>query len=337
MPPPGLKNQWGVNDPAQAGSDKQSKDFQAAFQKAIGPINEHLQYTVSHAEEAKHNPLAAKRDGLMTSFQSALGLIDPSNPAKAQPAIDKVLADVQALGGEVSKFRAEAEKAFNDWTAREPKFEKAVQQVEELEQWDHPKDNALRSLVDGIRKETDKRRYAPACATFDQLEPKLKQIYDEYLKQKAAKEKYDPAASTLQPRLGKTAECKSPKVTPMQTDITTVQGEMEAAAKEKNYVDALAKATDLGTKLDAYEAAVKELEEQKAAYEEAYAKLQPRFPDGPQSQPKLETMAAEINKLRGDMETAAKGEDYEARSSSPAISPPSSMLSRPLRKTWRRK
>ena len=31
----GLKQQWGVDDPAKPGSDQQSKQFQAAFQQQI--------------------------------------------------------------------------------------------------------------------------------------------------------------------------------------------------------------------------------------------------------------------------------------------------------------
>src|SRR6188474_1823541 len=97
----GLKDQWGVDDPAKAGSDKQSQQFQASFQKEIGCINGHLQYTSANAEAGRHDPLAVRRDALHPAFQSALGQIDRTNPAKAQGAIDKVLADAKALSGEV--------------------------------------------------------------------------------------------------------------------------------------------------------------------------------------------------------------------------------------------
>src|SRR2546430_14285713 len=93
----GLKQQWGVQDPAKAGSDKQSKDFQAAFQKEMGCINSHLQYTSANAEAARHNPLEARRDALYPAFQSANAQVDPADPAKAKGAIDKVLADAKAI------------------------------------------------------------------------------------------------------------------------------------------------------------------------------------------------------------------------------------------------
>src|SRR5712671_754537 len=180
----GLKDEWGVNDPAKTGSDKQSQQFQASFQKEIAVINGHLQYTSANAEAARHGPLEARRDALYPAFQGALGQIDRTNPAKAQGAIDKVLADAKALCAEVAKFRKEAEKALNDWKARQAKYDAAVHQVEELEGWGDAKAPPLRGLVDGIRSQTNERKYAPACTVLDQLLPKLKPIYDDYLKQK---------------------------------------------------------------------------------------------------------------------------------------------------------
>jgi len=131
----GLKDQWGVTDPDKVGSDKQAQEFQACFQKEISAISGHLQYTSANAEAARHDPLAARRDAIYSAYQAALGQIDRTNPAKAKGAIDKVLADAKALNAEVSKFRKEAEKARNDWQARQPKFDAAVHQVEELESW----------------------------------------------------------------------------------------------------------------------------------------------------------------------------------------------------------
>src|SRR5437867_3785736 len=95
----GLKDQWGVSDPAKVSSDKQGQQFQASFQKEITAINGDLQYTSANAEASRHDPMAARRDALCTAFQSALGQIDPANPGKAKSAIDKVLAEAKALNG----------------------------------------------------------------------------------------------------------------------------------------------------------------------------------------------------------------------------------------------
>src|SRR5438552_17923190 len=231
----GLKDQWGVSDPAKVGSDKQAQQFQASFQKEIACINGHLQYTSANAEAARHNPLAARRDALYPAFQTALGQIDRTNPAKAQAAIDKVLADAKALNEEVTKFRHEAEKAHTDWQSRQAKFDAAVHQVEELETWEDAKAPALRGLVDGIRTQVNERRYAIACATFDQLLPKLKPIYDEYLKQKAAKPKYEQALAERSARLDalKGAERPSQPMTAKGGEADTALQQARAKAETK--------------------------------------------------------------------------------------------------------
>src|SRR5215471_8738344 len=93
----GLKDQWGVDDPAKVASDKQSQDFFASFRTASATINGDLQYTAGVADPARHDPLAARRDSLYPAFQSALDLVDPADATKAKPAIDKVLTDAGTL------------------------------------------------------------------------------------------------------------------------------------------------------------------------------------------------------------------------------------------------
>src|SRR5436309_1476798 len=107
----GLKEQWGVGDPAKAGSDKQSQQFQAAFQQEIAASNGHLQYTSANAEAARHDPLEQRRDALYPAFQTTLGQIDRANPAKAQGAIDQILAEGKALCTDAAKLHQAAAKA----------------------------------------------------------------------------------------------------------------------------------------------------------------------------------------------------------------------------------
>src|SRR5262245_31477648 len=78
----GLKKQWGVGDPAKAGSDQQAQQFQASFQNHMGAINGHLQYTAVNAIQADHDAVASRRDGLYPAFQGANAQIDRTNPAK---------------------------------------------------------------------------------------------------------------------------------------------------------------------------------------------------------------------------------------------------------------
>ncbi len=284
----GLKKQWGVGDPAKAGSDKQAQQFKAAFQAQISCINGHLQYTSANAEAAKHDPLAARRDALYPAFQSANGQIDPANPSKAQGAIDKVLGDAKALSTESAALKAAAEKALADWKARQPKFDAAVHQVEELEAWEDPKAGSLRALVDGIRTQTNERRYAPACTTVDALLPKLKPIFDEYLKQKEAKPKYEQMLAEQSARLDplKAAERPSQPMTAKAGEADAAMEQARPKADAKDFVGGLEQLKGAKTAIDALDklakdperakflAVIKEVEEQVVAPEGTVFKSQ---------------------------------------------------------------
>ena len=237
----GLKKQWGVGDPAKAGSDKQAQQFKAAFEKEMAIINGHLQYTSANAEAVPHAVFAGRRDGLYAPFQAALGKIDRTDPAKAQGDIDKALGDAKALCGEVATFRKAAEKAHKDWVARQSKYDATVHQVEELEAWEDQKAAALRGLVDGIRTHVNERQYASASTTLDQLLPKLKPIYDDYLKQKEAKPKYEQQLAEQAARLEalKAADRPSQPMTAKAAEADTAFPAAKAKADAKDFVGGL--------------------------------------------------------------------------------------------------
>jgi hypothetical protein len=261
----GLKGQFGVGDPnspsqntpntpnaPDAGSDKQAQDFQAAFQKEQGSINEHLQYTAANAEAARHAPLAARRDALFSAFQAALAKIDRKDPAKAQGAIDKVLADARALGAEVATFRQQAEKAKNDWDARQSKYDEAVAQTEELEAWGDTKAPVLRGLVDGIRSKANERQYAQATSTLDPLLPKLAPIYEAYLRQKEAQPQYEQQVAEQSARLEPLKAAERPSQ-PMTAKASEAEAALQAAqgkADAKDFVAGLEQMQSVGAAVD---------------------------------------------------------------------------------------
>ena len=91
----GLKDQWGVSDPAKVGSDKQAQQFQASFQKEIACINGHLQYTSANAEAARQaagwvvrptRPLSRWRNSATASWRPARSSGSATRPphSKAQ-------------------------------------------------------------------------------------------------------------------------------------------------------------------------------------------------------------------------------------------------------------
>ena len=277
----GLKQQWGVGDPAQVGPDAQSQDLKAAFEKPMDAMAEHLQFTAANGERARHDPLAARSEALVPRYQSALGEVDPADSAKAKPSIDSLLADAESLGQEVAAFRSETEKAAAEWQSRVASYDAAVVQVEELQEWQHPKEGPLRGLVDGIRGNVNDRAYAKAIAVLDQFLPKLQPIYEDLQRQKAAQQEYEPALAALQPRLVQAAQPTFAKLAPQQSEIATGQSTMEASAQGRDFVAALAAVSTLGGRVDTYTAAVEELTRLKQEYEQALAQVQPKLQAAP--------------------------------------------------------
>ncbi|MBC7939917.1 MAG: hypothetical protein H7Z19_09180, partial [Chitinophagaceae bacterium] len=311
--PPDLKNEMGVDAPAQAGSDQQSQQFKASFQGELGKINENLQYTATHAEQAKHGPMAGKRDALTPAFQSALAQIDPANTGKAQGAIDSTLSTTRSVGAEVSAFREAAEKAYDDWQTRQGDFDTSIGQIEELEAWEDAKAPTLRQVSGMIQKQVDQRQYAPAGVAFDALKPKLAPIYEEYQKQKAAKEQFDPQLAALEPRLAEAATPKFDKLKPKQDEIASGKTTMDAAVAKKDYVQGLEVVGQLEGQVDTYQSALEELEQQKAAYEEALGPVQSRVQSVAVSEPqyvKLQPQAQEITSAQAGAQASAEGEEF---------------------------
>ncbi len=383
----GLKEQWGVGAPAKAGSDKQSQQFQAAFQREIGVANGHLQYTAANADAEHHNPLEARRDALYPAFQAALAQIDRTDPSKAKGAIDQVLADVKTLCTETAALHKSAEKALNDWKARQPKFDAAVHQVEEMEAWGYDKAPTLRTLVDAIRTHTNDRTYAQASLTLDALLPKLKPLYEDFQKQKAAQPKYEQmhaeqtarldalkaAEKPSQPMTAKAGEADSAlgaakgkadakdfvgAVEQMKTVQTTIdaldklakdpartkfladrktaeeavkaaedktfktlQADWDAVTQVKDQADQTADSGDyagankllgdLKVKIDEFKKKLEEKKKQKQAYDDALTPLQTNLKAAAETKyKKLETSKQEIATLKGQMEKAAKSEDF---------------------------
>lgn len=295
------------------GSDQQAQEFHAALQQRLATIDGHLAYTTEHAETAKHQPLAARRDSVAGAYQPAAAQVDPGDPAKAKDAIGKVLADADALAKDAAAFRQAAEKAFDDWQTRQPRYDEAVKQAGEMQSWGHAKAPPLQSSLDGIRLHLDGRAYAEACTAFDQAEPQVKPAYEDYQKQKAAQEQYEPARKELDPRLSAASTSEFKKLEAAQQAFGPAVTEMDAAAAAKDFVRALQLETELAAKVGEYERALAELKERKQAYDAEKTAVQPKLDQAGQAPEfkKLATSKQDLAASQQAMESAAQSEEYD--------------------------
>jgi hypothetical protein len=310
----GLKQQWSLKDPPllnEASSSEQERKFLGSFKAAMEPVNNCLQYTKVNAEQAKHIAMEGKRDYQYADFQATRARI-AVDEMQAEQLIQRVLAQAKALADEATKLRQDTEKLLKAWQAKEADYNKSEEQVQELEKWGDKEFPNLRKSGDEIRAATNLNKYEDAVKLLEQHLAKLKPIYDGYLKQKEAKEKYEPALKSLEPRLAQASECKYKKLEPSTTEIANIKKQMEEAAQNKDFVKALQLVTDLTTKVDAYLKALQELEEKKKAYETSLGELKPKLAEATQlKNPAVADMQKEMLAVQGQMESAAQSGDYD--------------------------
>ena len=123
------------------------------------------------------------------------------------------------------------------------------------------------------------------------------------------KQEYETALAALQPKLPTTCPVEA-KLSALDGEITTLKGQMEAAATSKDYASALELAKQVGAKADEFQKALAEFEKNKQAYEAALNALQPKLPTTCPVNPSLAERHSQIMALKGQMEAAATSLDY---------------------------
>ena len=129
------------------------------------------------------------------------------------------------------------------------------------------------------------------------------------------KQAYETALAAITPRLqaASMSEAQYARLQPLQQDIAAVQSTMEAAAQAGDYDKASQLLADLSAKLEPYERAKAELDEQKAVYEALRTRIDALVTAAAKKQylnlaPKLE----EIKKAQAQAAAASQVGDYAA-------------------------
>jgi hypothetical protein len=310
---PSLKKQWDLTDPPplESGSNDKAKKFVEDFKAAMEPVKQCLLYTKINAEKPKHDAMINKRDQLYAEFPSKLVEIN-KDESKADAISKPFLDRAKNLGGEANKLKQDTENSLKAWQAKEPTYNKSEQEIQELEKWGDKEFENLRTAGNSIQTATNENKYDEAVKLLDQHLTKLKPVYEQYVKQKPAKEKYDAEFKKIEPQLPKASPPSTGKLAPALADIADVQKQMEAAVQARDYVQALDLVNNLSVKLNAYSAASADLEKQKQTYEKTLEGLKSKLAEVSKStSQKLATQKQEITTIQGQMELAAKSGDYD--------------------------
>lgn len=82
----------------------QAEEFGRQFREGIGRLNQRLQLVAAQGGKGDLQPLDAQRVKLCEAYQKASALIDPRDPQKADPAIQRVIAAVAVVDEKASSL-----------------------------------------------------------------------------------------------------------------------------------------------------------------------------------------------------------------------------------------
>lgn len=175
-----LRDVLGLPDSRCAATSDQAAEFKQMFTEGMAGLNRQMQSLAGQVSRAEFEALEAQKMKLYEAFQKTSGSLDPQNPDKGVPLIERVMAAVKAVEAKASQLAAGITMRRDDWLKREDEFDNVLVCVGELEEAGNPKAAALRTLSETIRAKVNARTYDQSVTAFDQLRPKFDKIYQQH-------------------------------------------------------------------------------------------------------------------------------------------------------------
>src|SRR5262245_23070721 len=135
----GLRDLLGLPAVKQVAKTAQGVEFGQNFRGGLTGLNKKMQLAASQVSQADLAPLSSQRDVLFEAFQKASSQIDPADPNKAQPSIQRVISAVATMDVKASAVVNGVTAGREIWLQREAEFDDVMLQIGELEDAAHPK------------------------------------------------------------------------------------------------------------------------------------------------------------------------------------------------------
>ena len=175
-----LKDLLGLPEPKQGVVGDQAEEFRRSFTDSMEGVNRHLQALAGQANRGAVEPLESQKMKLYDAFQKTSALIDPSDPSRSAPAIERIMAAIKGIESKAAETATGATAGREKWLARENEFDNLVVRIGDLEEAGNPKAATLRKLADSIRTRANQCDYQQSVSALDQLQPKFDQIYQQH-------------------------------------------------------------------------------------------------------------------------------------------------------------
>ena len=269
----GLKGTWGVEEPCAPSSDKQAREFKAAFTPALNKVKGCGAYTQQFGELSKHQKLLGMQDTSLQGYQKVLTTIDPSDPSKAAAGIQKVLGYVDQVQQKAATLEKETKAAYDAWMAMKGARDTEGQQAQELDVWGDKAAPEMLQKESTIEDQVAARKWDEAKSLLEGLISAIKPVYEEYLRQKAAKETYEPEREAFDGEFAPVEEYDEPteEIQTRTTSIRDTLSEIDGKVEELDYVSA-------GSLLGSQQAGLIELKDLVNQQKEARTEYQNKLP-----------------------------------------------------------
>lgn len=294
---------------AKAEIDAKKQEYEAAL-AAIQPRL--ADASVSDPAYTKLEPQVAELAQAQSTMEAAAEAGD-FDQAKTQlddlsgklDALEQAKAEIDAKKQEYETALAALQPRLADTAVSDPAYAKLEPLVAGLSQ--------AQSDMEASAQDGD---YEQAKTQLDDLSGKLDEFETAKADIDAKKQEYETALAGLQSRLTavSTSDPKYVSLEPMESELATMQAEMESAATEGDYDNALQLLQKLSSKVDEVEQARADIDQKQQEYEAGLAAVQSRLGAASVSDPQyteLDPMVAELATAQTEMEAAAQGGDYD--------------------------
>ncbi len=206
---------------------------------------------------------------------NADGLID----ADEKKEIALVAGQIKAVQDVIQRLKDEFARNMAEWNGHSNDHANLQDQITKLREWGHPEvapiEAAAGDINDAVLEQYWKEATAQLLACMDEIKP----LYDDYLLEYAAREKFLPEWEAFGPRYDAATETtfQTPTLNPAISELALYYGNAERAAEELKYVAALEELANGQKALATVESEIEKLTAQKTETDSLYAELKPRI------------------------------------------------------------
>lgn len=227
--------------------------------------------------------------------------------------LDEIQGNINAVQARLDELEAVWKANRDRFFAREGEYQELQSRWSELADWGHPDAGIVGEEIGAIAGPANEEDFQAALSALDQAATSMGPVWEAYQTQRAAQEAFEPLRAEVGTRLAaaRAADPVNEAITAHLSQIDTNLPAVDDHVGARDYVGALDLVREVERTMGEAEAAISLLASQKAEFDTAWSRIEPRIADVSVSEyPELHEMQVELARAQGEIETAATASDY---------------------------